>query len=116
MEGCIGGRRGRICIDDVSAHAIDSSDGVKASAMIFSLVETAKANYINTSKYSELFLTELQKHMGDKELSFFSDFIPWEERGHDECTSYLRQICTLQFFTRYYHSDQISYYMYLNNN
>ena len=70
---------------------IDSSNGAKASAMIYSLVETAKANQINTYKYFELLLTELPKHMGDKDLSFLSDLLPWSERVQAECPSRLKQ-------------------------
>ena len=35
---------------------IESSNGARASAMIYSLVETAKANYLNIYQYLELLL------------------------------------------------------------
>ena len=42
---------------------IDSSKGATASAMLFSLAETTKANGLNTYQYFELPLTEIPKHM-----------------------------------------------------
>ncbi len=47
---------------------MESDYGAKASAMIYSIVETAKANKINTYKHLELLLTEIPKHMSDKDL------------------------------------------------
>ena len=38
---------------------IESSNGAKASAILYSLVETAKANMINTFEYFNLLLTEI---------------------------------------------------------
>ena len=48
---------------------MESDNGAKASAMLYSLVETAKANEINTYQYLELLLTEIPKHMDDNEYS-----------------------------------------------
>ena len=56
---------------------IDSSNGAKASAIIYSLVETAKANQLNVYQYFELLLTEIPKHMEDKNLNFLDDLLPW---------------------------------------
>ena len=56
---------------------IDSSNGARASAVIYSLVETAKANQLNVYQYFELLLTEIPKHMDDKNLSFLDDLLPW---------------------------------------
>lgn len=66
---------------------IESDHGAKASAMIYSLVETAKANGINTYKYFELLLTEMPKHMEDKDLSFIDELLPWSSRIQKECPS-----------------------------
>nr|WP_304089052.1 transposase domain-containing protein [Methanobrevibacter ruminantium] len=56
---------------------IDSSNGARANAVIYSLVETAKANRLNVYQYFELLLTEIPKHMDDKNLSFLDDLLPW---------------------------------------
>ena len=37
----------------------------RASAMLYSLVETAKANSLNVYQYFELLLSEIPKHMND---------------------------------------------------
>lgn len=41
---------------------MESDNGAKASAMIFSIAETAKANAINTYEYLNLLLSEIPKH------------------------------------------------------
>ena len=56
---------------------IESSNGAKASALLYSLVETAKANRINTFEYFNLLLTEIPQHMDDKDLRFIDDLLPW---------------------------------------
>ena len=70
---------------------IESDNGAKASAILYSLVETAKANQINTYKYFELLLTEIPKHMNDKDLSFIDDLMPWSKRVQRECPSLLKK-------------------------
>ena len=66
---------------------IESDNGAKASAVLYSLVETAKANRLSTYKYFELLLTEIPKHMGDNALRFLDDLIPWSARVQKECPS-----------------------------
>lgn len=58
-----------------------------ASAILYSLVETAKANMINTFEYFNLLLTEIPKHMDDKDLRFIDDLLPWSPRVQKECPS-----------------------------
>ena len=59
---------------------IESSNGAKASTILHSLVETAKANRINTFEYFTLLLTEIPQHMDDKDLRFIDDLLPWAPR------------------------------------
>ena len=66
---------------------IESSNGAKASAILYSLVETAKANMINTFEYFNLLLTEIPQHMDDKDLRFLDDLLPWSPRVQKECPS-----------------------------
>lgn len=66
---------------------IESDHGAKASAILYSLVETAKANHLNPYKYFELLLTEIPKHQDEKDLGFLSDLLPWSERIQRECAS-----------------------------
>ena len=55
---------------------IESPNEAKASAILYSLVETAKANMINTFEYFNLLLTEISQHMVDKGLSFIDNLLP----------------------------------------
>ena len=64
---------------------IESSNGAKASAILYSLVETAKANMVNTYEYFNLLLTEIPKHMDDKDLKFIDELLPWSPRIQKEC-------------------------------
>ena len=70
---------------------IESDKGAKASAMIYSIVETAKANYLNTYKYLELLLTEIPKHQDDKSLDFLNDLLPWSPKVQEECPSLINK-------------------------
>lgn len=66
---------------------IESSNGARASAMIYSLVETAKTNQLNVYKYFELLLTEIPKHMNDTSLDFIDDLLPWALSVQETCPS-----------------------------
>ena len=77
---------------------IGSSNGAKASATAYSIAETAKANHLNTYKYFELLLTEIPKHMDDKNLDFLDDLLPWSPKVQAECASQIKQS---QFFLKF---------------
>lgn len=66
---------------------IETSNGARASAMIYSIVETAKANYLNVYQYFELLLTEIPKHMNDTDLKFIDELLPWAPRVQETCPS-----------------------------
>ena len=66
---------------------IESDNGARASAILYSLAETAKADQINTYKYFELLLSEIPKHMEDKNLSFIDDLLPWSSFVQNKCPS-----------------------------
>ena len=58
---------------------MESSKGASASAMIFSLAETAKANGLNTYDYFELLLSELSARQDDHDKAFLEDLLPWSK-------------------------------------
>ncbi len=66
---------------------IESDNGAKASAMLYSIAETAKANQLNTYQYFELLLSEIPRHMDDNNLNFLDDLMPWSPRVQRECPS-----------------------------
>ena len=56
-----------------------STHGAQASTVIYSLVETAKANNLNVYEYFDYLLTQLSAHAEDTDLSFLDDLLPWSE-------------------------------------
>lgn len=71
---------------------IESSNGAKASAILYSLAATAKANMINSFEYFNLLLTEIPQRMEDKDLCFIDDLLPWSSRVQKECPSKYKKI------------------------
>ena len=66
---------------------IESSNGAKASAVLYSLVETAKANGLNTFEYFNLLLTEIPQHVDDNNLRFLDNLLPWSPLVQKACPS-----------------------------
>lgn len=64
---------------------IDTVNGAIASATVYSIVETAKANNLKPFKYLEYLLTEFPKHMDDTNLGFLEDLLPWSDSIPAEC-------------------------------
>ena len=58
---------------------IDTINGAKTSAVIYSIVETAKANNLKPFNYVQYLLEEIPKHMNDRDYSFLEDLLPWSE-------------------------------------
>jgi hypothetical protein len=80
-EGSIRG----FCIGKRNWHLIDTIDGSKAGAIIYSIAETAKANNLKPYNYFELLLTEIPRHMEDTNLDFLDDLLPRSEKLPVEC-------------------------------
>lgn len=57
----------------------------EASAIVYSLSETAKANNLNPYDYFEYLLTEIPKHMDDTDRSFLEDLLTWSPKLPDNC-------------------------------
>ena len=64
---------------------IDTIKGARASAVIYSLVETAKANNLRTYEYLELLLTEIPNHLDDKNFDYFENLMPWSDYVKERC-------------------------------
>ena len=62
---------------------IDTINCAKASAIIYSIAETAKANNLKPYEYFEHLLTEIPKHMDDSDRLFLDDLLPWSEKLPD---------------------------------
>lgn len=63
----------------------DSKRGAKASATIYSLVETAKANGLDVFKYLELLLTVLPSSEFATNTDIFEDLLPWNDKVRSLC-------------------------------
>ena len=66
-------------------HIIDTVHGAEASAVIYSLVETAKANNLKIYEYLKYLLEKIPEHMDDTNLEFTDDLLPWSESFPDCC-------------------------------
>ena len=65
------------CIGKKNWQMIDTINGAKSSAIIYSIAETAKANSLKPYDYFEYLLEEIPKHMEDKNRSFLDQLLPW---------------------------------------
>lgn len=66
---------------------IDTIKGAEASAIIYSIVGTAKANNLRTYDYLELLLTEIPNHMDNKNFDYFENLMPWSDYVQEKCCS-----------------------------
>lgn len=61
-------------------HVIDTLHGAEASAICYSLVETAKANHLKLYSYIKYLLEEIPQHLDDKDTDFINDLLPWSDK------------------------------------
>ena len=73
------------CVGKKNWKLIDTVHGAEASAMLYSIVETAKANSLKIYDYFCYLLTEIPKHMDETNLAFIEDLLPWSENLPDKC-------------------------------
>ena len=59
---------------------IDTINGAHSSAIIYSIVETAKANNLKPFDYVQYLLEEIPQHMDDTDCSFIEELLPWSEK------------------------------------
>lgn len=80
-EGAIRG----FCIGKNNWHLIDTVQGAQASAIIYSIAETAKANNLKPYHYFKYILQQIPQHMSDKNTAFLEQLLPWSEDLPEEC-------------------------------
>ena len=68
------------CIGKKNWQMIDTINGAKSSAIIYSIVETAKANNLKPFDYVQYLLEEIPQHMDDRDCSFLEGLLPWSEK------------------------------------
>ena len=65
--------------------SINSKGGAESSAILYSLVETAKANGIHVYNYINYVLEELVIHADDTDRTFIKDLLPWSDNVREKC-------------------------------
>lgn len=73
------------CLHKHTWKMIDTINGAQSSALIYSIVETAKANGLNPFRYLEFLLTEMMNHEEDTDRKFIDDLLPWSQEIPDIC-------------------------------
>lgn len=68
------------CIGKKNWEVIDTINGAKTSAVIYSIAEAAKANNLKPYEYFEYLLTVIPEHMEDADSSFLEDLLPWSPK------------------------------------
>lgn len=61
----------------------DTVFGAKVNALMYSVVETAKANHVNVRYYLQYLLEEIPKHLNQSDKSFLKDMVPWSNAFHN---------------------------------
>ena len=73
------------CVGKKNWKLIDTVHGAQASAILYSIVETAKANGLNVYQYFRHLLTVIPQHMEDTTLDFLDDLLPWSKNLPEIC-------------------------------
>ena len=73
------------CVGKKNWNIIDSIHGAEASAIVYSLTESAKANDLKPYEYIKHLLTEIPEHIDGTDLTFLDDLLPWSEALPEEC-------------------------------
>ena len=63
----------------------DSPRGAAASAAIYSLVETCKANGLDPAKHFEAILTRMPGEPFRQRPEFLDEYMPWNKALQDNC-------------------------------
>ena len=73
------------CVGKNNWRLIDTIHGAKASAIAYSIAETAKANNLKPYQYFKHLLTEIPKLETTKDLKHLDDLLPWSKNLPEEC-------------------------------
>ena len=75
------------CVGRKNWNVIDTVEGAQASAIVYSIAETAKANNLKPYQYFEYLLTELPERISRKKDSTISldDLMPWSPKLPMSC-------------------------------
>ena len=71
------GRKNWVCANSIH--------GARASAVLYSIVETAKANDLRVYDYLEYLIDKLAKHSEDTSREFLKNLLPWSQAVQEKC-------------------------------
>lgn len=82
----------KFCVGKHSWHIIDSKNGAKASAMYYSIAETAKANNLNPFEYFKYLMDQLKEYpRNNVPKEKLLELMPWSESLPDSCKQKLNK-------------------------
>lgn len=73
------------CLGKKNWQVIDTVSGAQASAVWYSIAETAKANGLKPYEYFKYLLEEIPKHGEFEDDSYLDDLLPWSDKLPEEC-------------------------------
>lgn len=73
------------CVGKHNWHISDTKAGAKASGMLYSIAETAKANGLKPFEYFTYVFEQFLEHANDPVSDYISDLVPWSETIPDRC-------------------------------
>ena len=75
----------KFCVGKHSWHIISSKRGARASAILYSLAETSKANGLKPYEYFKYVLEQMLEHLDDKPADYIANLLPWSDKIPDDC-------------------------------
>ena len=72
-------------MDEIAASMEKRIKGAQASAIVYSIVETAKANNLKPYEYLQHLLSVMMEHLYDADTAYLEDLMPWSENLPDTC-------------------------------
>lgn len=73
------------CVGKHNWYVIDTLRGAEASAIAYSIAETAKMNELKPYEYFKYLLDEIPRHGEYEDPSYLDDLLPWSEKLPDRC-------------------------------
>ena len=73
------------CLGKKNWQVIDTISGAKASAIWYSIAETAKANDLKPYEYFKYLLEEIPQHGEFEDDSFLEELLPWSDKLPEYC-------------------------------
>lgn len=78
----------KFCVGKHSWHVTSTPNGARASAILYSIVETAKANGLKPYEYMKYVLEQMLIHAEDLPATYLDDLMPWSEQIPESVRNY----------------------------